>query len=50
MNNRKQFDKESDTPLRQMGAEELAGSGFEKEIPDSGFTASEIAGEHAGRK
>ena len=49
MNNQKQFEKESEATLVTLGGEELAGSGFEDEIPDSDFAESEILAQPAGR-
>ena len=39
MQNLKDFDDDLHSPLEDIGGEPLAGSGFESEVPELGFTA-----------
>ena len=39
MQNRKDFDDNLHSPLEDIGGEPLAGSGFENELPETGFAA-----------
>ena len=39
MQNLKDFDDNLQSPLEDIGGEPLAGSGFENELPETGFAA-----------
>jgi len=39
MQNLKAFDDDLRSPLEDIGGEQLAGSGFENELPEPGFAA-----------
>ena len=39
MQNLKDFDDNPHSPLEDIGGEPLAGSGFESELPETGFAA-----------
>jgi hypothetical protein len=45
----KDFAEHLDVALEEIGAQNLAGSGFESEIPDAEFAASQEAIEDGGR-
>ena len=50
MNNPKQFDSESEAVLRQIGGDQLAGSGFENEPSEPEFSEPEAPQNFGGRE